>query len=291
MPFAALLHVRRVPVSPHRHVGRLFKKFERDDAPLLAAAIAWGVLFSVVPFLALGIGLTGFVLSARFDDPTEAVVALFARNLPQGATGEDLSRVLESLVGEVMSNRTGLTIVGSLIFVWLATRLSGTLQIALAKVFETDTRRGLFHGKAFDIAAVLIAVVLVTLNIGVTVAGAAAVRFGVEIFGLGGPTVPYAERFLGALVAFASIWTLFFIIYRYLPRERTPWKTTVIAATLSGLAHELLRFAFSWYVTEVANYASTLGNLATAALILLWIYYGALVFILGGEVAQIYSVR
>jgi membrane protein len=278
-------------VSPHRHAGRLFRKFERDDAPLLAAALAWGVLLSIVPFLALGIGLTGFVLSARFEDPTEAVVALFARNLPQGATGEDVSRVLESLVGEVMSNRTGLTVVGSFIFVLLATRLSGTLQIALARVFETGRRRNIVHGKAFDIAAVLIGVVLVALNIGVTVAGAAAVQFGVEIFGLGGPTVSYAERFLGAVVAFASIWTLFVIVYRYLPRERTSWKTTVIAATVSALAHELLKLGFSWYVTEVANYATTLGNLATAALILLWIYYGALVFILGGEVAQTYSVR
>jgi membrane protein len=51
----------------------------------------------------------------------------------------------------------------------------------------------------------------------------------------------------------------------------------------------MLKFGFSWYVTQVANYDSTLGNLATAALVLLWIYYGALVFILGGEVAQVYT--
>jgi membrane protein len=244
-----------------------------------------------VPFLALGIGLTGFVLSARFDDPAQEVVAMFARNLPQGATGEDLARVLESLVSEVMSNRTGLTVAGSVIFVWLATRLSGTLRSALTTVFETDLRRGVLHGKAFDIVAVLIGVVLVTLNIGVTVVVATAVQFGVEIFGLGGPTVSFAERLLGAVIAFASTWTLFLVIYRYLPRVRTPWKTTMIAASVSGLAHELLKFGFALYVTELANYASTLGNLATAGLVLLWIYYGALVFIVGGEVAHVYSVR
>jgi membrane protein len=278
-------------VSPHRHAGRLWRKFERDDAFVLAAAIAWGVLFAVIPFLALGIGLTGFVLSARFDDPTDAVVGLFARSLPQGATGEEVSQVLESLVGEVMSNRTGLTIAGSLIFVWLATRLSGTLRSVLATVFETEHRRGIVHGKAFDVAAVLVGVVLVTVNIGVTVLIAAAARFGIEIFGLDGVTVSIGARLLGAAVAFTSIWTLFLIIYRYLPRVRTPWRTTLMAATLSALAHEILKFGFSWYVTEVANYASTLGNLAIAALVLLWINYGALVFILGGEVAHLYSVR
>ena len=62
---------------------RLFwQKFNDDDAFFLAGGIAWGLLFALVPLLALGIGLTGFVLSARFDDPTQAVVALFAGAMP-----------------------------------------------------------------------------------------------------------------------------------------------------------------------------------------------------------------
>jgi membrane protein len=278
-------------MSARAFLGEMWRKLERDDAFLLSAAVAWGVLFSAIPFLALGIGLTGFVLSARFDDPTDAVVTLFARNLPQGASGEDLSRVLEGLVGEVMSNRTGLTVVASLLFVWLATRLSGTLRSALSTVFETDLRRNIFHGKLFDVGAVLLGVVLVTLNIGANLVVTTAVRLGVDGARFGDPTVSIAERLLGAGIAFASIWTLFLVVYRYLPRIRTPWRTTLLAATISAFAHELLKFGFSWYATEVANYGSTLGNLATAALILLWIYYGALVFILGGEVAQVYSQR
>ncbi|MDH3423723.1 MAG: YihY/virulence factor BrkB family protein, partial [Gemmatimonadota bacterium] len=228
-------------MSTHLFIVRLWKKFAVDDAFLLSAAIAWGVLFAIVPFLALGIGLTGFVLSARFDDPTEAVLELFARNLPQGAAGEEFARMLDALVGEVMTSRTGLTVVGSLVFVWLATRLSGTLRSVLATVFETDNTRGIVHGKAFDIAVVLLGVFLVTLNIGVTVLGAAAVRFGVEIVGLGGGTVSIAERALGAGIAFLSIWTLFLLIYRYLPRVRTPWRTTLVASTFAGVVHEFVK--------------------------------------------------
>jgi uncharacterized BrkB/YihY/UPF0761 family membrane protein len=44
-------------------------------------------------------------------------------------------------------------------------------------------------------------------------------------------------------------------------------------------------------VTDIANYESTLGNLATATLVLLWIYYAALVFIIGGEMAHVYSTN
>jgi membrane protein len=146
------------------------------------------------------------------------------------------------------------------------------------------------HGKLFDVLAVVTGVLLVTLNLGVTVVFTAAMAFGVEIFGWVGETVTIAQRLLAATIAFASIWTLFLLAYRYLPARRTAWRTTVVAATFAALAHELLKLAFSTYVTEVANYTSTLGNLATAAILLLWIYYGALVFIVGGEVAHVYTM-
>jgi membrane protein len=267
-----------------------WQKFNDDDAFFLAGGIAWGVLFALVPLLALGIGLTGFVLSARFDDPTEAVVELFAGAMPQTSAAASFADVLRNLVVEVTANRAGLTLVGALVFIWLATRLSGSVRSALFRVFEVGVRRGIVHGKLFDVLAVVTGVLLVTLNLGVTVVFTAAMTFGVDIVGWGGETVTIAQRLLAATIAFASIWTLFLLAYRYLPARRTAWRTTIVAATFAALAHEVLKLAFSTYVTELANYSSTLGNLATAAILLLWIYYGALVFIVGGEVAHVYTM-
>lgn len=274
-----------------REFLRLFwQKFADDDAFFLSAGIAWGLLFALVPLLALGIGLTGFVLSARYEDPTQAVVALFAGAMPQTGAAANFADILRNLVSEVMANRTGLTVVGALVFVWLATRFSGSLRSALYRVFETGVRRGIVHGKLFDMLVVVAGVLLVTLNLGVTVVFAAAMDFGVNFFGWGGEAVTIAHRLLGGLIAFASIWTVFLLAYRYLPARKTPWLTTVVAATFAALLHELLKLAFSTYVTDMANYASTLGNLATIAILLLWIYYGALVFIVGGEVAHVYTM-
>jgi membrane protein len=267
-----------------------WEKFNDDDAFFLAGGIARGVLFALVPLLALGIGLTGFVLSARFDDPTEAVVELFAGAMPQTPAAASFADVLRNLVIEVTANRAGLTLVGAFVFIWLATRLSGSVRSALFRVFEVGVRRGMVHGKLFDVLAVVTGVLLVTLNLGATIVFTAAVAFGVEIFAWGGDTVTIAQRLMAAAIAFTSIWTLFLLAYRYLPARRTPWRTSVVAATFAALAHELLKLGFSTYVTEVANYTSTLGNLATAAILLLWIYYGALVFIVGGEVAHVYTM-
>jgi membrane protein len=267
-----------------------WQKFGDDDAFFLSAGIAWGLLFALVPLLALGIGLTGFVLSARYEDPTEAVIALFAGAMPQTGVAANFADILHNLFTEVMANRAGLTLVGALVFVWLATRLSGSLRSALYRVFETGVRRGIVHGKLFDMVVVIVGVLLVTLNLGVTVVFTAAMDFGVDFFGWGGEAVTVAQRLLGGLIAFGSIWTLFLLAYRYLPARKTAWRTSIVAATFAALAHELLKLAFSTYVTEVANYASTLGNLATIAILLLWIYYGALVFIVSGEVAHVYTM-
>ena len=38
-------------------------------------------------------------------------------------------------------------------------------------------------------------------------------------------------------------------------------------------------------------YGSAVGNLTNVAVLLFWIYYEALVFIIGGEVGQVYTMR
>lgn len=270
---------------------RLWEKCDEDDVFFMAGAIAFNVLVALVPLIILAIGVTGFVLRARFGDPTEAVVALVAENIPQAGADLDVQALLARLTNGVVAQRTGLTVLGAVFFVWLATRLAGSLRIALRETFDIGTRRGIVEGKLFDMLAVVVGVLLLTLNIGVTVLFAAALDFGVNVLHLAGRTLTFTEVVAGHAVAALSIWTLFLVAYRYLPARSVPWRTVVVAATFAAVAHETLKAGFSWYATEVANYGSTLGNLATGAVLVFWIYYGALVFILGGEVAQVYTMR
>jgi membrane protein len=51
----------------------------------------------------------------------------------------------------------------------------------------------------------------------------------------------------------------------------------------------MLKSAFSWYIANVANYRTTYGYLVSWVVLIFWIYYSALVFVLGGEVGQVYE--
>lgn len=270
---------------------RLWDKAEEDDVFFMAGAVAFNVIIAVIPLLILGVGLTGFVLSARFPDPTAAVLELVSDNLPQAGAGVDLTGLLRSGVAGIVERRAGFTVLGSIFFIWLATRLVGSLRIAVREVFDIGARRSIIRGKLFDIAAVLIGILLLTLNLGMTVMLTAAVQMGGDFLEVEGGTLSLADRLAGITVAVVSIWMLFLIAYRYLPARPIRWRTAAIAATFAAAAHEGLKVAFSWYATEVADYGSTLGNLATVAVLFFWIYYGALVFVLGGEVAQVSTMR
>lgn len=255
----------------------------------MAGALAFNVALGLIPLLVLGIGLTGFVL-ARLGDPTGQVQALLQGVLPT-VEGLELDALVGQLTDSLMEGRAGYTLAGSVVLLFIATRLSGSVRVALRETFDLSAKRHPIRGKLVDVVATLVGVVLLTANIGVTVIVAATVDYSVVLFGIEGPQLTLAQRLMGLALSFASIWILLFLVYRYLPVRTVGVRTAIVAATFTAVGHEVLKTAFSWYATDVANYSSTLGNLATVAVLFFWIYYESLVFILGSEVAQVYTMR
>lgn len=273
---------------PHKALdfSRQFReKLIEDNVFFMAGAIAFNVLVSLVPLIVLGIGLSGYILNARFGDPTDAVLSLIAENFPQTAT-LDFAEVLRIPVSELVERRSGFTLFGVVSFVWLSTRLVATLRVALRKIFDIGQYRGVLRGKLVDVQAVIVGIILIALNLTVTLLFEAV---GVGMIGLEGRTLSLVERTFGHLLALSSLWALFLAAYRYLPARRISWRTACVAATFSSLLHEAMKWAFSWYATDLAYYGSMLGNLTTGVVLFFWIYYGSIVFVLGGEVAQVYT--
>jgi membrane protein len=269
----------------------LVAKAEKDNIFFMAGAISFNLIAAVPPLLFFMIGVGGFVLQARFGDPAAVLVQLLLDTLPNIRGDIDLMTMVEELIQGLILDRGGLTFVGALLLVWFSTRLVGTLRTALQVVFDVGPNRGIVHGKLFDARVVVVGGALFVLNMGITSALKAARDLGVDIFALEGRSVSWLQQGLGILIAFASIWVLFLGLYRFLPARRIPWRTALIAANFAAISHEVLKIAFAFYATEVANYSTTYGNLITLAVLFFWIYYEAQVFILGGEFAQVWTTR
>lgn len=288
--------VSEMPRLPARHrvkdfVWRVVSRAEEDNIFFMAGAITFNLLIVVVPLVLLVVGLAGYVVEALPGDPVEVVLPYVLEILPQVGGEVDLIRTVTNAVNSLVADRAGLSLVGAVVFVWISTRLVGTLRTVLREVFDVGQDRGIVRGKVFDAQIVVIGTGLILVNFGVTLVLTAVGNFGVSMLGLESFDLTWARRTVGLVLSFASIWVLFLLIYRYLLVRRIPWRTALVAATFTGLIHELMKAGFSWYATGLADFRSAFGNLATLAVLFVWIYYESLVFILGGEVAQVYTMN
>lgn len=289
------------PGPPHLRASRLnrawafarrvFWKADEDGIFFMGGAISFNILVAIIPLLLFAVGVSGMVLNVRFVDPAEVVMGFLQQNIPAMRGDVDLAADVRSQVANLLAQGTNFTILGAALLVWFSTRLVGTLRTALREIFDISSSRDIVRGKIYDIQVVLIGGLLFLVNLFLGAGLRAARDYGMDFLGIRGDALSAVEQWSAHMVAVASIWVLFLGIYRYLPARWIPWKAALIAATFTAAIHELLVNGFGWYVTQVANYRTTYGNLVTVAVLFFWIYYEALGFILGGEVAQVWTMR
>lgn len=266
-------------------LGGVYRKADEDNIFFLAGAISFNVLVAFLPLVVAVIGIAGTILAGRGPDVVHPLVDYIVRLVPAAV---DLD--LEGLIVSIQEQSGKLLSIGGLFLVWVATRLVGTLRVVLREIFDIQQGRNMVAGKLFDVKMVFMAGTLFTLNIGLTVVLDVFAELGARQFGM--DTIPFARALPWArLAAFVTIWAMFLLVYRYLPPRRIRWNTCISAATFTTVFFELLKLGFSAYVTNVANYSSAFGNIATFIVLVLWIYYSSIIFILGGEVAQVAAMR
>ena len=267
---------------------RVATKARQDDIFFLAGGIAFFAVIAAIPFLLLLVAIFGFVLQATMDDPAQVAVDYVISILPATRSVVETTR---GLVDDIIAGRTRFGLLGLGLFVWFSTSLIGSLRSALRDVFDLQEERNILWGKLFDAIMVFVAGSLFVINTGITIGLEAVQIYGLEWFGIddeGG------RRLVGALwaqaAAFFFIFLMFVLIYRYLPARRIPWRISLVAATFTAITWELIKALFTWYVSSYATYTTTYGTLATLIVIAFWIYYSAVVFVLGGEVGQVYEM-
>ena len=99
------------------------------------------------------------------------------------------------------------------------------------------------------------------------------------------------EYDLGQLLAFTFIAAMFFSLYKFLPHRRIRWRTALLASLFTSVLLELAKYTFGSYVRSFNPGSFYTGTVAALIVVVIWVYYAALIFILGGEVAQVYELR
>lgn len=269
--------------------GRVYRKAGQDDIFFLAGGIAFNVLLAAIPFLLLIIAGIGFILQANVNDPQQAAVDYVVRILPASQRVIEFTR---EVIEEVVGGRTRLTVLGFALLVWVSTRLFGSLRSALRDVFDVQEDRGIIQGKIFDAKMVVVAGLLFVANTAITVSLEAAQTYGVQLVGLSEDATTLAlQAWFAQLLAYGFIFLMFALIYRYLPARKVSWRIALVAAAFTAIVFELMKSLFAIWVANFGNFTTTYGIAATAVILVFWIYYAAVVFVLGGVVGQVYELH
>jgi membrane protein len=262
----------------------------------LAGGIAFNLILAALPFILLLInGLTYLlpllVRDVPADYSTSTVRDIIDNMLPAHQEG---STSIDNLLDALLSTRRTVTLYSSIGFIWFSTRLFGSLRTVLASVFDIESERGIIAGKIFDVKITIVSTLLfvasVTVNTYVSLATNRGARVLTEV-GLRSDVMGALEAWIGRGIAFVFIALMFFSLYKFLPIRRVRTKTAWVASLFTSIAFEAARSIFAYY-TNTFNPASLYtGTLTAIIIVVFWCYYAALIFILGGEVGQVYELR
>jgi membrane protein len=95
---------------------------------------------------------------------------------------------------------------------------------------------------------------------------------------------------LNATVSLVVITVLFAMIYKILPDTPVAWRDVWLGALVTSFLFTVGKFAIGFYLAK-ASVASSYGAAGSVVILLLWVYYSALILYLGAEFTHVYSMR
>jgi len=296
MPVSKRSALRSFGWTLRDYAVRVWDNSGEDNVLFLAGGIAFNIILAAVPFVLLIVTVATYVLplteGIHLHSPTE-VVAQFLDDLLPSHT-EDPNSPIQVLLFQILNTRNAVGVYSAIGFVWFSTRLFGSLRTVLASVFDIEADRGIIQGKIFDVEITVVGTLLFVASMAVTTYISMATAGGGRVLvtlGLRRDVMGGVETLVGRVVAFALLALMFFALYRYLPVRRVRASTAWVAALFTSGMFEAARIIFAAYSAAFKPGSFYTGTLTAIVVIVVWFYYAALVFILGGEIGQVYELR
>ncbi|MEO6443840.1 MAG: YihY/virulence factor BrkB family protein [Gemmatimonadaceae bacterium] len=274
------------------YARRVWISSGEDNVFFLASGIAFNIMLTAVPFVILVISGLTYALGLSPDASLAEVTILIDRFLPPYS--QALDATLHQLLEDIVGAREALGVYGALTFIWFSTRLFGSLRTVLTEVFHIENDRSIIAGKWFDVRITIYSsfflVVYMVLSTYLAVASSRGVAYLIEE-GLRRDVMGGLEYAIGRSVAFVFIVAIFWSLYRYLPHRKIRWQQALVGALSSGGLLELARNVWTMVNASFNPGSVYSGTLYTVISLVFWVYYAALIFVLGGEVAQAHETR
>jgi|SRR5271166_2277868 len=260
---------------------QVFRDFSKDECPSMAAALAYATLFSLPSLLLIVIYIAGLVLGPQ------AASGQIESKL-SGAMGPQAAAQIQTMVSNVAQNHAGGLIATALGFAGLilsATSVLLQLQQCLNKAWKVRVvGSGLRNFAMKRLRSILLLIGAGILAM-VSVAASSAISALAHMIPF--PGAAHAGEMVTSLAMFAVV---FAAILKVMPDVQLRWSDVWVGGLFIAVLFVVGKFLIGIYLGH-AGKASAYGAAGSLAVILLWTYYSALIFLLGVEFTQVWVRR
>src|SRR5215203_537129 len=261
------------------------KNFAEDKIPKYSASLAYTTIFSLGPLLIVII----FLCSIFFGE--EAIQGRINDQMEQ-FIGNDAALQIQTIIKNASLNNKGTLalVIGIITLIIGATAVFAEIQDSINTIWglKAKPNKGLWKilRNRFLSFSVIVSLGFLLL---VSLALSAVIEALNERLKASFPDVAVIIFYiLNLVISFVVITALFAVIFKVLPDAKTKWKDIFPGALASGILFMIGKFAISFYIGK-AHVGSTYGAAGSLVIILLWVYYSAMILYLGAEFAKTWS--
>lgn len=273
-----------------RKIGILFKEtfngFIDDGALRLSASLSYYTIFSLPPLLVIIISVSGIF----FGD--EAVSGEIFGQI-NGLVGNNAAhQIQETLKNIKLSDQSNITTILSVVILLIAA--SGVfveIQDSINYIWgiKAKPKRGFakfLYNRLMSFSMIGSVGFLLLVSLIVNSLIEILNRKLTEFIPL---DMIYFFYVLNLIIVFIIITILFTVIFKTLPDGRIALTDSVIGASFTAILFMIGKFTIGFYLSRY-NISSIYGASGSIILILIWIYYSAIILYFGAEFTKVYAL-
>lgn len=264
--------------------------YRRHRGSLLGAALAFYTLLSLAPLLVVGVAIAGFV----FGEGAARAQALGAIDELVGARGAVL---VGAWMDRARAASSEATLIGSLLFLYGASRVFVQLESALDAVWDAPVKEHETLAQAVrHVARERALSVLSMIAFGLVIAGSIVVQILLDVATgaiqpeAGGALVQALLRIAHLAFSLVVLTAGFALAFRRAPHRhielRETWLGAFVTALLFSAGNSLLGFYFA-HVDVGAAY----GAAGSVVAVLVWLVYSGQIVLYGAELTRVVAMR
>ncbi len=255
---------RLLGLGPIRHLRAVLEAYGDAGGGLLAAGLAYGAVFALVPITLLVVAVSGVFVA----DPTvrAAVIQEIAVRVPP------LEEFITLALDQMTQDSAGLGLLALLGLAWTSSQFYGQLDGAFALIFLGERRRGLVSKTVRGFVTLLIAVAIFLVLIGVS----AIATQNIPVLS----SVAAEVRIASPIIGLVFVIVVIALIYRLVPTRRIPWRAAIPPAILVGIVEIALTTLFVVLAPHLAS-PRIFGPFVTVFATLAWLSWSFQVLLIG----------